>query len=50
MLTSVTLQAATEFMEKHPLGPEHPNTSIWNGGVGPEQLAWLTEALQNAER
>ncbi|GAQ84663.1 manganese-dependent ADP-ribose/CDP-alcohol diphosphatase [Klebsormidium nitens] len=43
-------QAAAEFMEKHPLGPENPHASIWNGGVGAEQLAWLTEALQSAER
>jgi hypothetical protein len=44
------VQAAAEFLAKHPLGEENPQSSTWNGGVGKEQLAWLTEALENAER
>lgn len=36
-------------MAAHPLGPQHPQMSAWNGGITRRQLAWLQGELAAAE-
>ncbi|XP_024533152.1 manganese-dependent ADP-ribose/CDP-alcohol diphosphatase-like isoform X1 [Selaginella moellendorffii] len=41
---------ATEFLHAHPLGDDHPQMSLSNGGIGSIQMSWLKEVIANAER
>lgn len=37
-------------MEEHPLGEEHPQMSVWNGGLGSDHKAWFAQILSEAAR
>lgn len=50
LTAGTVLQEAAEFLKNHPLGDENPQMSVWNGGMGSEQKAWLSTVLEAADR
>ena len=41
-------QEAVTYKQQHPLTEEEPHMTDWNGGIGKQQLAWLSAELQQA--
>ena len=41
-------QETVAFKAQHPCTEQEPHIVDWNGGIGKQQFAWLSEQLQQA--